>query len=473
MHLKNSLPQRKRFVIIAGYLPGESYGLLGPQMAATIIEDNTDYDCIVIACTRDDDKKILKTAVIDMIGNNRPIVAFSTLGGREDLFSLAKEFTDNGAFTILAGPQANVDFVGEKEWSLYDNRFTGLSTHFTCAAQGPAEQCIPLLRTLESGRWQRAPGILYCRKNGSFVSNMKQPWNPAFLSQVRWNNLYRLRKSSLEPIRVSFGQVVQQLGCPHALQKRTIAVPYPTALGGTAHGTITLPVRGCSFCDVAVDKGYAMALDKHTLMRQIHCLPEQQDGRKIPFELINENPLPGLPAILNASREKAVRLSQINLTMRADWFIAGEKHLRTALSIAQENNIRILLGSMGFESFDDTILKNLNKGVTVQSNLRAIELMRNLKRDFPRSWGYSREDGAVHGFIHPTPWDSTETTDNNRRTFSLYNLPFDILPEHSIPLIIHHASVLGDWIREIEQREGITFKRYVNTIGWWEEGGGW
>ena len=42
--------------IISSYLPGETYGLLGPQIAAGTIEENTGYDCIVIAVTREDDK---------------------------------------------------------------------------------------------------------------------------------------------------------------------------------------------------------------------------------------------------------------------------------------------------------------------------------------------------------------------------------------------------------------------------------
>ncbi|MBW1735711.1 MAG: hypothetical protein JRF51_16200 [Deltaproteobacteria bacterium] len=35
--------RKMRMAIIAGYVPGESYGLLGPQMAATVIQENTPY----------------------------------------------------------------------------------------------------------------------------------------------------------------------------------------------------------------------------------------------------------------------------------------------------------------------------------------------------------------------------------------------------------------------------------------------
>ena len=101
----------------------------------------------------------------------------------------------------------------------------------------------------------------------------------------------------------------------------------------------------------------------------------------------------------------------------------------------------------GVESFDDRILANLNKGLDVETNLRAIRLMRRIKEEFPEQWGYARSEGSVHGFIHPTPWDTPDTERNNRQTISLYALGKDILPDRSVPLIIHHASALGDWMQ--------------------------
>lgn len=119
---------------------------------------------------------------------------------------------------------------------------------------------------------------------------------------------------------------------------------------------------------------------------------------------------------------------------------------------------------------DNEILHNLNKGTTVRTNLRAIGLMRRLKEEFPQHLGYARGEGAVHGFIHPTPWDTQETSNRIGTILHRHLLPHDILPDHSVPLIIHHASPLADWIREIELREGVQFKRYGSIIGWWQEG---
>ena len=139
-------------------------------------------------------------------------------------------------------------------------------------------------------------------------------------------------------------------------------------------------------------------------------------------------------------------------------------------SVFGDMGVRILLASVGFESFDDRILDNLNKGLSVETNLRAIRLMRELKEAFPLQWGYSRKEGAVHGFIHPTPWDTQETFDHIQETIDQYGLAVDILPQHSTPLIIHHASRLGDWIREIERRDGVQFRRHGSIIEWWRVG---
>jgi hypothetical protein len=204
------------------------------------------------------------------------------------------------------------------------------------------------------------------------------------------------------------------------------------------------------------------------VISQIHCLPNTEDGRKIPFELINENPLPHLPELLRETSLRGIIISQINLTLRADWLISGIRHLKEALEIAGELGVYVLLSSIGFESFDDTILKNLNKGLIVKKNIDAIRYIRQLKEEFPRQLGYSTREGAIHGFIHPTPWDSGETAAKIQKNISIYGLQNDILPPHSTPLIIHHASGLGHWIREIESREELCFKRYGSIIGWWE-----
>ena len=125
--------------------------------------------------------------------------------------------------------------------------------------------------------------------------------------------------------------------------------------------------------------------------------------------------------------------------------------------------------SIGFESFSDVLLHNLNKGLSVETNLAAVDLIRRMKHAFPRELGYLRSEGGNHGFIHPTPWDTPATESEIERVIAKYDLAQDNLPEHSTPLIIHHASGLGGWIRAIENRENIRFNRIGSIVAWWDD----
>ena len=453
--------------IITSFFKGETYGLLGPQMAATIIEENTAYTCIVIAVAREDEQASVKNALADYFGPQKPIVGFSALSGREDLFSLARKLRDEGAITLLAGPQAGVDFLGEIDWQHHSHRFRGLSANFNFGLQGPAEQVIELLDRLDRNDWSQIPGLLYQERN-AVIQNSPKAWDHKYLGKVRWDNIYRCTGGGIAPLTICSGQVLQQIGCPYATRLTETGIDYPAALSAGRPKKINLRLKGCSFCDVAADKGFYGKLDMETVISQIHCLPQGPDGRKIPFELINENPLADLRDLLKEVHRRRIQISQINLTLRADWLILGLQYLKEALRLAGEMGIYVLLSSIGFESFDDTLLRNLNKGLTVEKNLQAIRLIRRLKEEFPKQLGYSSKEGANHGFIHPTAWDTKETSAQIQKTIYLYGLQNDILPAHSTPLIIHHASALGHWIREIERREGLWFKRHGSIINWWE-----
>ena len=217
-------------------------------------------------------------------------------------------------------------------------------------------------------------------------------------------------------------------------------------------------------------RAFCGTLSLDVVLDQIRNLPADDTGRKIPFELINENPLHDLPRLLRTLAAEKIAIARINLIMRADWFIQGEARLREALALAAEMKAGILMSSMGFESFDDRLLTHFNKGVDVRTNIEAVRIMRRLKREFPDQWQYARQEGAVHGFIHPTPWDTPESWATIQKWIALSGLNNDILPAHSTPLIIHHASALGDWIRAVEEQTGIQYPRYGSVIGWWDDG---
>ncbi len=460
---------KSRMAIITSYFENETYGLLGPQMAATLIEENTSYECIVIGVDRRDDKAVLKKALQEYFGAEKPILGFSNLSGREDLFDFARELREEGAITILGGPQADVDYIGEEDRQSFPHRFQGLSRHFSFAVHGPGEQLIPWLLEDGKGPLRRIAGAFYLGETEHPVGNRETAWNEQLLRKVRWDNFYRLGKEGLISHKVLGVQILEHIGCPHAGRTQDLEIAYPTHLKARSSSPLIIKVRGCSFCDVATDKGFLGSLPMEAVVAQIQCSPEGEDGRKVPLELINENPLPGLPRLLATIEAQAIKLSEIHLITRADWLLKGEERLQESLRMARRMRIRVILKSVGFESFDDDILRNLNKGVNVAVNLKAIELMRKMKKLFPFQWGYARSEGAIHGFIHPTPWDTDETSWNIQEIIQRHRLDEDILPSHSIPLVVHHASALGRWLREIELRENILFKRFVSVIGWWED----
>ena len=247
----------KKVVIITSFFKDETYGLLGPQMAATIIQDHTPYDCIVIAVTREYGKVALKNTLAEYFGTAQPLIGFSSLSGREDLFALAKELRDEGAVTILAGPQAAVDFSGEQGWRDHPHRFKGLSDNFSFGLQGPAEQVIGLLNRLDGKDWSQIPGLLYIDRGGNLIQTPARDWNEKYLGKVSWDNIYFTAKDGIVPLNVGTGQVLQHIGCPHAARSTPTEIDYPAFLTGRPRRGIKLPLKGCSFCDVAADKGFS------------------------------------------------------------------------------------------------------------------------------------------------------------------------------------------------------------------------
>jgi hypothetical protein len=223
---------------------------------------------------------------------------------------------------------------------------------------------------------------------------------------------------------------------------------------------------GCTFCDVARDKGFHGHVQDEEVIEQVRNLPEHE-GKKIPFELIDEYPVVFLPRLLDRAMQEGIRLSQINLVCRVNDITVHEKELDNILAVARRNGVRIMFSSIGFESFSQKILRNFNKGITVEDIIKCVKILREMKARYGNTMFYKRDEGAIHGFIHPTPWDDSETMMEMNKNIGVYSFFEDVLPEHSIPLIIHHASYLGDWIRDIEERTDVRLKRDGTWIEWW------
>ena len=433
-------------MIIFTHHTGEPHGILGTQMAATFLQRKLSISSIVVGIERTFSKDRLLRFIDQYYAGEKRVVAFSHLCGRKDLIELVRELKQEGFVTILGGPQARQDYEGEPEIDSHSHRFRGLKSMVDIGFQGPVDGFRSEHLSMRS--------VL-----------IEHPWTKRIFLEIDWSNLHTF-SDTLKKLEVRLGQVLNAIGCPYASKQRTVILPPPVNLRGRSVGDLQVGSEGCIFCDVSRDKGFHGPVESDRVIAQIEGLPEF-DGRKIPFELIDEYPLRSLGKLLKEVSNQKIRLSQINLVCRVDDINAYASDLPEILSQAQKQGVKIMFASIGFESFSDRLLQYFCKGITLADIVECVETLRRLKDRFGSHFLYRRDEGANHGFIRPTPWDDGETMQEMDRNIFLHRFFEDILPEHSTPLIIHHASYLGDWIREIESTTGISFGREGTWIEWW------
>ena len=457
-------------MIIFTHHTAEPHSILGAQVAAAFLERKLSIPSIVVGIERDFSKEQLLRFIDDYYsgkwsrtekpsssiqrscGNRdsllagEKVVAFSHLCGRKDIIELAQELKQDGFITMLGGPQAKQDYYGEPDTDSYPHRFRGLKSIIDIAFQGPVDRL----------------GSEHLGMRGALL---EYPWTKDIFLEVDWSNIYTY-SDTLKKLEVRVGQVLNAIGCPYSSKIQTVTLPPPVDLREKGIPSLEVRSEGCIFCDVSRDKGYHDSVGRDKVMAQIAGLPGV-DGRKIPFELIDEYPIRSLGKLLEDTERQEIRLSQINLVCRVDDINAHASDLMEILSLARRQDTKIMFASIGFESFSDRLLQYFCKGITVADIVKSVETLRQLKDKFKSHLLYRRDEGANHGFIRPTPWDDSETLQEMDRNIFLHRFFEDILPEHSIPLIIHHASYLGDWIRKIESMSGITFSRGGTWIEWW------
>ena len=465
-------------MIIFTHHTGEPHGILGAQVAATFLQRKLSIPAVVVGIERNFSKEGLLRFTDEYYGgkwnpfsepklppdrfcgetsrsnsqnhgrllSGKRIAAFSHLCGRVDILELIQELKQRGVTTILAGPQARQDYRGEPDTDLFPHRFKGLKSIVDMVFQGPVDY-------LQAEHLRGGSGLL------------EYPWTRDIFLEADWSNIYAF-SDTLKKIEVRLGQVLNAIGCPYASKHQTITLPPPSSLRESGIPEFEVQSEGCIFCDVSWDKGYHGSVQRNRVIAQIAGLPEV-DGRKIPFELIDEYPIRSLSRLLEETERYKIKVSQVNLVCRVDDINSHAADLVEIMSLARRRGVKIMFASIGFESFSDRLLHYFCKGITVADIVRCVETLRRLKDRFGSYFLYRRDEGANHGFIRPTPWDDGEILQEMDRNIFLHRLFEDILPDHSTPLIIHHGSYLGGWIRQIETTTGVAFSRDGTWIEWW------
>ena len=282
-------------MIIFTHHTGDPHGVLGAQVAATFFDRKLSIPSIVVGIERNFSKERLLRFVDEYYAGKQKIAAFSHLCGRKDLIQLIQELKREGFITLLGGPQSRQDYVGEPDTDSYPHRFRGLKPMIDIAFHGP-------VNLLKSEHLEGKDILL------------NYPWTKNLFLEVDWSNIYTF-SDTLRKHDVKMGQVLNTIGCAYACKPQTITLPPPTNLREKGIPELEVRSEGCIFCDVSRDKGFHGAVDRDRLMTQITGLPEV-DGRKIPFELIDEYPIRSVGKLLEDAQRHEIKLSQINLVCR-------------------------------------------------------------------------------------------------------------------------------------------------------------
>jgi hypothetical protein len=232
---------------------------------------------------------------------------------------------------------------------------------------------------------------------------------------------------------------------PHWRRTRgELAVRGPTpAISTAARPSISGPAHGCPFLvdvrtspayrDSGIDyervqtKGCAFCLDNvgafavfpaeevvETWLTQLRALRrERPDVREI--LLTDERPHPYLPALFRAILDDSA-LHGIELLMktRVDWLAEyADSAVRDACELAEQSGSVLHIYLVGFESFHQPDLDLFNKAVHVADNVRAIDTLRRLEAEHPRSFEFRRLH--MHGIILFHPWTTPAALLDNAR----------------------------------------------------------
>jgi hypothetical protein len=236
------------------------------------------------------------------------------------------------------------------------------------------------------------------------------PYKP----HLDWQYLGPQRKGRANTEAVS---IVAGTGCPHCKSFRSsIRYDLPQAVGRLGYGMTETAFKrldkifnrathGCSFCVFQLQEHTVYPVSKTTemLIEQAHYLSTAHDTRA--FCIQTENPFPFLNRFLDQLTEKGIPVDFVSIRTRPDTLLKQESRLRKALDTAQANDFHFSIEEIGFESFFEEELRLFNKGVSAETNLKALELLRKIKKTY-------REAVSVHvghGIILFHPWTTPES----------------------------------------------------------------
>jgi hypothetical protein len=193
------------------------------------------------------------------------------------------------------------------------------------------------------------------------------------------------------------------VGCPFLLDAGKSPIYQRVQIDPTK-----VQMKGCTFCLDNIG-AYAMPTEEQFVgswMAQLRAIRAQ---RPTANEVLctDERPHPFLPALFRAIRDEGLGPVELMIKSRVDWLqeFAGTA-VREACTLAAESGSVLHIYLVGFENFEQFHLDLFNKGCTVADNIHAIEILRSLQLEFPKSFEYLKY--RAHGVVLFTPWTTPE-----------------------------------------------------------------
>jgi hypothetical protein len=201
---------------------------------------------------------------------------------------------------------------------------------------------------------------------------------------------------------------------------------------------------GCAFCGNAA--GSRAPTPAAWLRRQVEALAADRGPTRAPKALLCEH-LGGraeLEALAGALADTGLdACTTLHLGVRTDALARLEPVLRAHL--AARPNARLGVYATGLESFVPADLERFHKGTTAEDGLRAVELLRGMKRDFP-----GRFEATGLTMILLTPWTTPADLLTNLRTVQRLGLADEIGNLFAARLRLHP----GRAITALARRQG-------------------
>lgn len=293
---------------------------------------------------------------------------FMNLGNIKEIVAYMRPFISAATHIIIGGPTIHYAVKFYPEILTLYGAF--LKSTFLVAEKQGERSLLRLLTALAAGTVDTAkrkcdiPNIMVVDDRGDIVSSSAEEENNDINDHIiDWKNLPEHLLSRVMSIRTSHG-------CPFQCAFCTFWVLHPRPMFKT-------------FGHIADE---LQSIDRRHKIRHL---------------MVTDDTLN-----VNAARIQSFCRTIIDNNISVGWsaFLRSTPLTREITALLKEANCKLV--HIGFESFDDQILKNMNKRETAADHLRAIELLKEA------------EIGVLGSFIFGFPG---ETEDSMRRTISMIN----------------------------------------------------